>query len=156
MYPFSHFLFALFSGEVFVKLGFLNQDLALLVAVIAVLIDIDHFVFYSFKHQDWDLKHAWNAAVSGKEEERTFIHHWIGFLIITIVIAGLYFYNFTVFLVLALAYYSHMFLDYAHLNVLKIKGIVSEEIDGYVLRIHKYEVLFDVLVLVGILWLVYL
>jgi len=74
MYPFSHFLFALLIGEIFVKLGFLNHDLALLVAVIAVLIDVDHFIFYSVKHKDWDLKHAWNAAVSGHEKERTFIH----------------------------------------------------------------------------------
>ena len=86
MYPFSHFLFALFIGEIFVKLNLLNHDLALLVAVIAVLIDLDHFIYYSIKHKDWNLKHAWNAAVSGREKERTFIHFKWGFLIITLLL----------------------------------------------------------------------
>ena len=113
MYPFSHFLFAFLIGKIFVKLGFLNHDLVMLVAVIAVLIDVDHFVFYSVKHKDWNLKHAWNASVLGHEKERTFIHFKWGFLIITLVFVVLYFFNFTVFLILALAYYSHIFLDFA-------------------------------------------
>lgn len=155
MHPFSHFLFALLIGEVFVKFGFLSHDLALLVAIIAVLIDVDHFIYYSVKHRNWDLKHAWNAAVSGYEEERTFIHHKIGFIILTLIIATTYFLNQTLSIVLALAYYSHMFLDYTHINILKIKGTIKEEIDGYNIKIQKYELLFNILLFIGILALIY-
>ena len=123
MYPQSHFLFSFLVASVFAKLGVFDFRVALLVAVFAFLVDVDHFILFVSKFKDSSLRNAWNKAVYGKYAGRTFVHHWIGFLILTVIIIGLYFYNLNLFWIVGLGYYTHMILDYAHLNFLKIKGV---------------------------------
>ncbi|MFC1682003.1 metal-dependent hydrolase [Nanoarchaeota archaeon] len=150
MYPQSHFLFSLLVGLIVAKFGVFSYEVAFYIAVVAVLIDIDHLIAYFSKYKEMNLKDAWNYSVRGKYHGRTFIHHWIGFLVITLIIVGLYFFNLTWFYVLSIAYYSHMFLDYAHLNVLKIKDKMILRGWGFVEKINKFEVLFDIFLIVGI------
>lgn len=156
MYPQSHFLFTFLIAEIFVKLNIFNHYTALLTALIALLIDTDHFIYYSIKHKDLSLKHAWNTAVSGRMKERTFIHFRLGFIITTAIIILLYFINPTISLILLIAYFTHMFLDYTHLNILKVKGKYTEKIEGFTIKISKFEVWFDILLIIIIILLILL
>ena len=151
MYPHTHFLFAFLLAEILVKFDILSHKLAVLVALIAVLIDIDHYIYYGVKHNSWDIRKAWNAAtVTHEKGERTFIHHSIGFFIITaLIIIGFYF-NKTVFWILTIGYYSHIFLDYVNLNILRIKRSLRFKEEGFVVDIPVHEVVFDLLLIVGI------
>lgn len=154
MFPQSHFLFAFFISEILVKLGFISHTIAISIAILATLIDIDHLICFALKRHEISLKHAWNECVRGRMYERTFIHHKIGFILITALIVITYFINPTITLILSIAYYSHIFLDYAHLNILRIRGKVTDNIEGYAIKINKFEILFDVILLVGIILLI--
>jgi len=118
MYPQSHFLFSFLIALIFVKFGVFDYKIALLVGVFAVLMDIDHYITFIFKYKEMDFKDAWNKAVKGLYAGRSFIHHIIGFILMTALIILLYYFNKTWFWIIGLGYYTHMFLDYAHLNVL--------------------------------------
>lgn len=150
MYPQSHFLFAFLIASIFVKYGIFDYKIALLIAVFAVLVDIDHFINFVVKKGDYSLKDAWNAGVLKHMRERTFIHYYLGFILITFVIILLFFLNRTWFWIIGISYYSHMFLDYAKLNVLKIKGKVTIKEAGFVEKINKFELLFDIFLIIGI------
>lgn len=155
MYPQSHFLFSLLIALIFVKFNVFNYKIALFIALFAVLMDIDHFIIYIIKRKEWSLKDAWNADVKGKfKHARTFIHHYLGFILITILIIVLFFINKNLFYIFSLAYYSHMFLDYAHLNVLKIKEKMIIKEFGIIERINKFELLFDIFLVIGIVLLI--
>jgi len=151
MLPHTHFLFAFLIGEILVKRGIFSLQLAVLTAILAVLIDLDHFIFYSVKHTNLSLKNAWNAAVLHHEQERTFIHHAVGFIIITLIIIITYFINLTATIVLATAYYSHLFLDFAHLNIFKAKDVFRFREAGYSFKIPLYEIIIDILLILIIL-----
>ena len=98
MYPQTHFLFSFFIGSLFVKFGVFDYKVAFFVALVGLLVDIDHFIVYVFKYKEMNFKHAWNKAVKGLYAGRSFIHHQIGILLITLVIIFLYYFNRTFFL----------------------------------------------------------
>jgi len=151
MYPTSHFLVPFFLAELLVGTGLLNHHHALIAGLLGVLIDLDHFIEYAIHHKDLSIKHAWNAAALHREiSARTFVHHWPGFLIITGVVGGLFFVNLWVCLVIGLAYYTHIFLDYVSLNFFHIKKVESFTLEGLVLNIPLHEVILDVLLIIGI------
>jgi hypothetical protein len=135
---------------ILVKFGILDYRLALFVAIFAVLVDLDHFIKFAFRKKDYSLKDAWNAATTKHYQERTFIHHSVGFAIFSLVIVVLYFINKNVFLVVGLGYYTHIFLDYGHLNILKIKGTRTIKEMGFIERIGKFELMFDIFLIIGI------
>jgi len=150
MYPPSHFLFAFLIAEIFVKFGMLSHEIAILVALIAVLIDIDHFIYYAAKHRDLSLRNAWNAAVVKHEKgERTFVHHFWGFLIVTLFLIGMWFVNLTTFFVIGISYYSHMLLD----DGFFVGKTVDIKEEGFVIKYPLYEFIFDVVIVAGIVGL---
>ena len=151
MYPQTHFLFSLLISLILAKLGVFEYKIALLIAVFSVFVDIDHFIIFALKRKDWNLRDAWNSEVKGKfKNARTFVHHWLGILIITSIIIVLFFINKNLFWVFGLGYYTHMFLDYAHLNFLKIKEKITIKKFGFIEKINKFELIFDVFLLAGI------
>lgn len=154
MYPQSHFLFALFISMIFVKYNVFDYKIALLIAVIAVFVDIDHFINFIVRKGDYSLRDAWNAGILKHMKERTFIHHYKGFILITAIIVVLFFLNKTWFWIISIAYYSHIFLDYAKLNVFRIKGKITIKESGFVEKINKFELLFDIFLIIGIVLLV--
>lgn len=155
MYPQTHFLFSFLIALIFVKFNVFNYKIALLIAIVALLIDIDHFIIFIIKRKEWNLKDAWNAEVKGKfKHARTFIHHYLGFILITIFIIILFFINKNLFWIVGLGYYSHMFLDYAHLNVLKIKEKMIIKEEGFIMKVDKFEILFDIFLVIGIILLI--
>ena len=154
MYPQSHFLFSLLIALILAKLHIFDYRIALIIALVAVFMDIDHFIIFIIKRKDWKLKDAWNAEVKGNfKHAKTFIHHWLGLILITAITVALFFVNKTLFWIIGLAYYTHMFLDYAHLNVLKIKERMTIKEFGLIERINKFELLFDIFLLIGIILL---
>jgi len=151
MYPQSHFLFAFFIAIIFVKFNIFGYEIALLIAVLAVLVDIDHFIIFVIRKGDYSLRDAWNAGILKHIKERTFIHHYVGFILLTTIIVLLFFLNRTWFWIITLAYYSHMFLDYAKLNILKIKGKRIIKKAGFIEKISNFELLFDIFLMIGII-----
>ncbi|MBW2963223.1 metal-dependent hydrolase [Candidatus Woesearchaeota archaeon] len=152
MYPQTHFLAALFLGEVLLKLGVLSQKTVVVCAVLAVLIDLDHWAAFMIRHHEFSLKKAWNAATVKHENERTFIHHRTGFIIMAAILLITFLFNRLVFWVLGTAYLSHMFLDYVH--VIEKKNFRFKEL-GFWINITGFELVLDfVLIFVIILLLV--
>jgi len=150
MYPQSHFLFSFLIGLIFMKFGFFDLKIAFLVGLVGFFVDIDHYVKFIFSKGDFSLRDAWNRMARGIFGGRSFIHHKIGFIILTLVVVFLFFFNKTFFWILGLGYFSHMFLDYAHLNVLKIREKITIKEFGFLEKIGKFELLFDLFLIISI------
>ncbi len=154
MYPQTHFLFSWLVGLIFAKFGVFSYKVAFFIGVAAVLVDIDHYLVYIFKRKDMSLRHAFNKMSLGFMGGRSFLHHLTGFILVTAVVGFLYFYNSDWFWIIGLGYYTHMLFDYAHLNILKIKGKMTIKNLGFVERINKFEVLLDIFLAIGIVLLI--
>lgn len=113
MYPPTHFLAGLTIGAVGAKVGFFDVPEAFSLAALAMLVDLDHYLYFIHKHKSFSLIKAWQAALDKREVgQRTVLHHALGFLIFTAVLIGIWFVNQPWSLLLGLAYYSHILLDY--------------------------------------------
>ena len=162
MYPQSHLLFPLFIGELLVKLGFVDQRFVLVAVLVGIFVDFDHPIKHFFLTGEINPKKAWNAGVVKHENDRTFIHHKQGILLISLLffIAFAYFPYWT--LAAALGYYSHMLLD--HFS--PIKGFVDYitfkeywgkwkpvyfQTCGLRWKVARHEMVFDAVLIVGIL-----
>lgn len=114
------------------------------------IIDADHFIYFALRHKDVNFRRAWNAATVRHESgERTLVHHWKGFAIITIIALIISFLNTTVFWAVILGYYSHVFLDYARLREkfhMERCFIIKEK--GFRFHVHVFELVFDAVLLV--------
>ncbi|MBT3690634.1 metal-dependent hydrolase [Candidatus Woesearchaeota archaeon] len=155
MYPLTHFLVAFFIGLIMVKYGSFTLLQALYAGLVGLLIDVDHFISFVIKKDDFSLKHAWNATVKYKLEERTFIHHFPGFIIVSLILLLLYFIGGPWFWILLIGYYSHIFLDYFNFRKwlrLKRKSLNFKE-EGFFFKIPIYEIVFDVIFIALILFL---
>lgn len=158
MYPQSHFLVSLLIGLVFAKLGFVEGFTyihAFYVALVGLFVDLDHYVTFlvKYKYKDFSLRDAWNRAVKGLYRGRSFIHHEAGIVIMTLIFVWLFFNYKILFWIFALGYYSHLLVDYGHFNILKIKEKMTFKEMGFVTKIDKFEVLFDIFLLIGIVLL---
>jgi len=151
MYPPAHFFLPLLIGEILVKLGIFNHQLAIAAALVGLLIDVDHFIWYVYKYKSWSLKKAWNADVRYHVAERTFIHHKLGFFLGTIIIIILFFINLNIGLVAAIGFYTHFFLDYVPLNIFHMKKRIKENIDGFIVKIPVYEIIINIILIIGII-----
>lgn len=153
MYPQTHFLASLLVAMIFAKFGIFDYKIAFFAALAGLFVDTDHFINYALKYKDTSIKDAWNKAVKGLYAGRSFIHHKIGFIFITILIISLYNLNKTWFWIISIGYYSHMFVDYAHLNILKIKEKMTIKEFGLIEKINKFEILLDIFLIIGIILL---
>ncbi len=154
MYPQSHFLFSFLIALIFVKYEVFDYKIAFFIAIFALLIDIDHYINFAIRRGDYSLKDAWNTVTVRHFKGRTFIHYYFGFVLITLLIIFLFFMNKTWFWIVGLSYYSHIFLDYAKLNILKIKEKMIIKEEGFVAKINKFEILFDIFMIIGIILLI--
>ena len=153
MYPQTHFLFVLLLGLILSKLNYLNWKLAFLAAFLSSIIDIDHYIEHIIhnKKDRFSLKKTWNDAIHyNKFYEWSFIHRWQGMLLITLLIIALTFLNTTSAIIIALAYYSHMILDYININF-KAKNMVHIKEKKIFIDIPYYEIIMDLLLLLCIM-----
>ncbi len=147
MYPQTNFLVPFVLAELLVKFGLLNHNLALLAGIVGVFIDIDHYLHRIIIHRDFNLKSAWNKAITQHDihGERTFIHHRSGLAIVTGLLLLLVFINWNLSLVLFFAYYSHLLLDNLHL---RIKKRWKFKEGGLGFRIPFYEIGVDLVLII--------
>ena len=153
MYPQTHFLASYLLGLIFAKFGIFDYKIAFLVGLAGMFVDIDHYIIFVLKFKKLNFKDSFNKAVKGLYHGRSFIHHKIGILIITILIIALYSLNKNWFWIIGLGFYSHLFVDYAHLNILKIREKITIKEFGITERINKFEVLLDIFLVIGIILL---
>ena len=117
MLPKIHILFgAIFTFLIwaFLKLTFFNL---LIIFFSSFLIDVDHYIYYSFKNKDWSLKRAYQCGISenkrgkGKIPKPIFAaFHSIEFFIIFFVV--LYLFQFHIILIYTLiGCLFHFFMD---------------------------------------------
>ena len=144
MYPPTHFLAGLTIGAVGAKIGFFDTQEAFSLAALAILIDLDHYIYFICKHKSFSLVKAWQSALNKREEgQRTVIHHAIGFFIFTAVLIGLWFIDQSWSLLLGLAYYSHILLDYL--------PIESKHVNFSILKLNFHlsyqEIILDLILL---------
>ena len=91
------------------------------------------------------------AVVDHDSVERTFIHHKLGLLLVTIAEIIIFFLNKTIFWIIAISYYSHILLDNLQDNCDKrIWKIYKFKIFGFVFKYPSYEIFFDLLAIIGI------
>jgi hypothetical protein len=119
MNPETHFLFPFVIASVLAKLNIISWKLVLLCGLIGLIIDLDHYLEHVFhsKSNRFSFKAAWNNSIKfHRFSQRSFIHHWQGFLILSIVFLILSFFYWKIAFVIAIGYYSHLILDYVHLK----------------------------------------
>ena len=111
MYPQTYFLVSLLIGVIATKFHFLTLPQAFAAAAIAALIDLDHFA--SAWYASRNARTAWRNALDTNLED-TFLHSWKGFALFAVVKGGVLAFSKPWALVLAIAYWSHLFLDTIH------------------------------------------
>ncbi len=156
MYPWSHFLFAFLIAQIFVYAGQFNYFIAFIIAFSAILIDLDHWVYYGLKHKNWNLRAAWNVAVVVHEKgERTVIHRLSGFFIISMIAVLFYFINSKIFLILIISYYSHIFLDLVSIKTFQNGETKKIKLGKYIIEIKKSEIFWDLIFIIGIVFFLF-
>lgn len=155
MYPQTHFLFPFLISLILMKYGLLDWKLALISGIIGVLIDLDHLaehIFHSRKNK-FSIVDTWNNAVHyHRFSERSLLHHWLGMLIIGFILMVVSFFNWKISLMLAIAYYSHMVLDHICIRV-KPKYVLRLKEEGLFVQIPYYELVFDGILVLGMVLL---
>lgn len=153
MYPPTHFLAGLTIGAVGAKVGFFNAQETWALAALATLIDLDHYFYFVLKHKSISFYGAWQSALNKREAgQRTVIHHILGFFIFTTVLIGLWFIDQKWSLLLGLAYYSHILLDYLPIESQHLKF----KILNLKFNLSYQEIILDFILLgfsVYLLWL---
>ncbi len=161
MYPQSHFLFPLLIGLVLEKLGYVGYDFVLVAVLVGVLIDLDHPLHHFFMTGRLSITATADDAFKKHIDDRTFLHHKQGMLIITILLIILWKYFPYWTLAVAVGYYSHMLLDHYSItngfeDNFPIKDYfgpwkpVQMKICGYAIPVARHEIVFDVICVVWI------
>lgn len=162
MYPQSHFLFPLLIGLVLEKLGFVGYDFVLVAVLVGVLIDLDHPLHHFLMTGQLSITATADDAFKKHIDDRTFLHHRLGMLGTTIllIIAFAYFPYWA--LAVAVGYYSHMLLDHITADGRLLDNRTNKDYLGkgkpvlvclcsYTMKIAKFEIVFDVICVVGLL-----
>jgi len=159
MYPHTHFLFAYLISLIFVRLGYFSHSQAVFIAILAVLIDLDHYISYVMTKKNFSLRKAYNGCAKGhKKYGKTRFHFMTGIVLVSIVVALLYVYNLKIYSgIIAIAYYSHILLDHIHLNyIIHLDKRFKYNIFGFHTMMSYPEVVFDYINIIAILLLLFL
>ena len=149
MLPHTHFLFPYVIGLILNVFNVLHWKATLLAGLVGMLIDIDHYIEHIMhaKKNPFSIKDTWNNSIKlHKFEQRSFIHHWQGVLIISISLIVLYFFLPIYSLGIALGYFSHLFLDYVFHK--KSDDKYEIKLFKWYFKISKTELWLDVVLIV--------
>lgn len=150
MDPHTHFLFPFAIALILNKLGIISFKLALLCGIFAVLIDIDHYVEYILhaKKNRFSLIATWNNSMRyHRFIGRSFIHHWQGFCILSLVFVALSFFDWKLAFILAIGYYSHILLDHI---ALRKEGFIKSKVGKVFVKESESEFVLDIILLITI------
>lgn len=119
MNPQTHFLFSFLLATLFVKINIISWNIAFFIGIATILFDLDHYIEHILhsKKYPFSLSDTWNNSEKfHRFKQRSFLHHFSGFFIITILFVIFLFIKAQWALILALIYYPHIFLDYVRLR----------------------------------------
>ena len=142
MYPITHFLVPTTIMIILYKLNLTTPKYIIIAGLTGMLIDIDHYIHLIITHKSFSLRKAWNIAVTGHENERSFIHHTKGIILTTFLMFILYFYSKNLTVGLSTGYYTHIILDKIHIQTKKILSIREF---GFLMRMPLYELILNAL-----------
>ncbi len=148
MLPQTHFLFPFALALILDKFQIIPWQLAILTGVIGVLVDLDHLVEHIIhaKKNKFSLRATWNNSIKLHHfNQRSFIHHWRGALFILLLLVILSLFYWKISLIIAIGYYSHLFLDFSHLTKGKAWRI---KLGKYYFQESTSEIIFDLILVV--------
>ena len=148
MDPHTHFLFPFVIAFILSKLNIISWKFALVCGFIGAFVDIDHYVEHILhsKSNKFSLKDTWNNAMRFHHfEERSFIHDINGAAILTVIFVIILFFNWKISLILAIGYYSHLFLDYIHINK---ERFLKWKISTLYIRESNLEMIVDIILVI--------
>lgn len=151
MLLYTHFIFPFAIALILTKLDILSLKLAILCGMIGVLIDLDHYIEHILhaRTKRFSLKEAWNNSMKFHTfRQRSLIHCWQGAFILTLSFLILMLFNWKIALLLGISYYSHLFLDYIHLNREKI---LKWKINRIYFRESSLEIILDLISVITII-----
>jgi hypothetical protein len=159
MYPQSHFLFPLVLGLLLQKLEYVDPWWIAVAVLVGVFVDLDHPLHHFFKSGKFSIAATADDAFKKHIDDRTFLHHRFGMLITTlflmIVFASFSYWTTAV----ALGYYSHMLLDHITADGRLLDNRTEKDyygkgkpffftFFGYQIAIARFEIVFDVVMIV--------
>ncbi len=153
MNPQTHFLFTLLLSSFFVRLGLLSWKLAFLAALLTILFDLDHYLEHIFKAKKnkFSLKDTWNNSIAlHRYKQRSFLHHSLGIVFISIILFLISLINLQTTLILALAYYPHVLLDHLYLSK---EHLFKNKIGPVYFRESLSEIVLDILLILLFLFI---
>jgi len=139
MFPKWHILFgAIFSLILFLVFK-VNLFYSIVVFLASVLIDVDHYLFYVKRKDDWNLKTAfnWFVALEKKHKPLALIFHNIEFVILILILS--FFHNFFLFILIGLLF--HLSIDLIYLIVADRMGTKEFLLTRYLLNKDKSKYL---------------
>ena len=119
MYPPIHFVFPFMLTFLLYQYGILPFYLVFLAGFVGLFVDIDHYIEHVLyaKKDRFSLRDTWNNATTyHRFNERSFIHHWQGMLLLSLLFVWMAFFSWQTALAMAIGYHSHMLLDHVHLK----------------------------------------
>ncbi|MEK6852487.1 MAG: hypothetical protein AABX59_01280 [Nanoarchaeota archaeon] len=153
MLPHTHFLVGIVFALLAWKSNFLSLAVALLIPLLAVAIDLDHFVIMLLKLKTINLR-VWNRAVNRQISLWSFIHYWPAFFVITSASILLYFVSPQYSYIIAASYVPHFLLDKLYKKLARGRERNIKQIFGINYYIYEFEIVFDLLLLVAIFLLI--
>ncbi len=155
MHPHTHFIGGALLGGIFYRLGLVHAYDLLIIGVIAVLIDLDHYIYYVHRTGEINPFRFWNHAndmgyVSRNIGMRSFIHHYNGMAVVFPLLLVVTMLDLKLGIILLSAYVSHMVLDHLRYFHIKIAPYRQEKLFGLkFLWNGSEEILFIVLTLMN-------
>lgn len=140
MLPPAHFLFALFISAIGFKQNYFSIGDVIIIAIFAMLIDIDHLVTCYSRYHTIDIKACWNKALTGKAHLRSIVHHRAGIVWVLIIIVLISLMSLKFASMMSIGYISHLILD----NIVSAKKMRKT----YILPHFSYEDLLNSLLVI--------
>lgn len=151
MYPWTHLIYGLIAGLIGLELGLININLAVVLVLISVFVDIDHLIFYYSRKKSWNVFKAWDYCVASKDMFPLPIFHRFWFVVLVLLLGiVLYFFNTGWSYVLLSGYFVHYVLDQINLCLLGKYKYNPLKIFGLNIRVYGYELILDIVGLVVI------
>ncbi|MBW6451228.1 MAG: metal-dependent hydrolase [DPANN group archaeon] len=143
--PTTHFLAGILAIKIISYFGFVPTIYDLILGgIIAACVDLDHVVVYYQRYKNLDFLKTFHNAISGIEEERSWIHEWNG-IVFFFVISGITYFIAPHYAPLILAAtMSHLLLDHEKIRYIHKKYI---KFAHFVYPLSTTEILMNITIL---------
>lgn len=153
MLPHSHLLGGVFLSSLSCRLGIIDGPQAVLLTGLTVAVDADHYLTYVIRKKDFHPFRCWNASINREEHAgRSLFHNYQGILLTApLFILGLV-WRFPWGYAAWCAYLLHLVMDRFPEGILPR---LSFGFKGLRFRISYMEIIVDLLVAAGLVWLLH-